>query len=79
MILLKNYDLIDYTNIINKPIHITSDCTFFPQFDFNGTICNVRISKNNIIFDFNIFDVDDNIVRTIKVDSQMNNLRYEFI
>lgn len=91
---LLNYNLSDYNKIINKFIHIKSNCELFQPFDFIGKIKSVRPSKNkigvyimafdiyNYINDINDINNKDNkyiFYKTINIDSSMYNLRYSII
>ena len=81
MYYLKNFNLIDYKNIINKKIIIDADCQFFPQFhNLIGYIRNVKQNKNNYnnyIIEFECFI--NNKTKTIKIDSNMSKFNFKFI
>lgn len=64
-------------NILNKQVHFTSDCEFFPNFDVRCIVYNISLSKNNneILMDVKILNSN----KKITIGSNMKNLQFEFI
>ena len=62
-------------NLLNKNIHFTSDCEFFPNFNIIATLLSYKINKTETIFEVKILSNN----KFITIGSNMKNLQYEII
>lgn len=62
-------------SLLNKNIHFTSDCEFFPNFDIIATLLSYKIAKYETIFEVKILSNN----KFITIGSNMKNLQYEVI
>ena len=62
-------------NLLNKNIHFTSDCEFFPNFNIIATLLSYKITKYEIVFEVKISSNN----KFITIGSNMKNLQYEII
>lgn len=86
-IYLKNYTLEDYNKILGKMIILYNKCSFFPELNgIIGKIIEIKHSKSNLssyILTFSIYKKNKftgllQFVRKIDIDSNMNELCYNF-
>lgn len=62
-------------NLMNKKIHFISDCEFFPNFNIEGYIKDIKLSKSTseILFTVAIKN------KTLTIGSNMKNLQFEIM
>ena len=62
-------------NLINKKIHFISDCEFFPNFNIEGYIKDIKLSKSTSEILFTVAVKN----KTLTIGSNMKNLQFEII
>ena len=62
-------------NLMNKKIHFISDCEFFPNFNIEGYIKDIKLSKSTseILFTVTVKN------KTLTIGSNMKNLQFEIM
>ena len=61
--------------LLNRNIHFTSDCEFFPNFNIIATLLSYKITKTEIVFEVKVLSNN----KFITIGSNMKNLLYEII
>ena len=62
-------------NLINKKIHFISDCEFFPNFNIEGYIKDIKLSKSTSEILFTVAVKN----KTLTIGSNMKNLQFEIM
>ena len=62
-------------NLMNKKIHFISDCEFFPNFNIEGYIKDIKLSKSTSEILFTVAVKN----KTLTIGSNMKNLQFEII
>ena len=60
-------------NLMNKKIHFISDCEFFPNFNIEGYIKDIKLSKSTSEILFTVAVKN----KTLTIGSNMKNLQFE--
>ena len=62
-------------NLMNKKIHFISDCEFFPNFNIEGYIKDIKLSKSTSEILFTVAVKN----KTLTIGSNMKNLQFEIM
>lgn len=62
-------------NLMNKKIHFISDCDFFPNFNIEGYIKDIKLSKSTSEILFTVAVKN----KTLTIGSNMKNLQFEIM
>lgn len=62
-------------NLMNKKIHFISDCEFFPNFNIEGYIKDINLSKSTSEILFTVAVKN----KTLTIGSNMKNLQFEIM
>ena len=62
-------------NLMNKKIHFISDCEFFPNFNIEGYIKDIKLSKSTSEILFTVAVKN----KALTIGSNMKNLQFEIM